>query len=214
MSRFLREEYARMDAYIPGEQPRDMQYIKLNTNENPYPPAPAVTMVLNREDTENLRLYSDPSCGSLKEKLAALYGAATENIFIGNGSDDILNFLFMAYSREKGVAYPDISYGFYAVYAALYGADSRVIPLKEDFSIVCQDYCGIDKMVVIANPNAPTGLSIPRTEMEKIIASNPQSLSIWSNHICADCRISYFSVIICICPSWPMSLRKNWEVRL
>ena len=176
MSRFLGAQYARMDAYTPGEQPRDMQYIKLNTNENPYPPAPAVTGLLSSEDTKNLRLYSDPTCAVLKEKLSALYGVKKENIFVGNGSDDILNFLFMAYSREKGVTFADITYGFYSVYAALYGAESAVIPLKEDFSVDYRDYCDAGKMVVIANPNAPTGLSLPRAEMEKIIASNPQSV--------------------------------------
>ncbi len=176
MSRFLNKDYETMQAYIPGEQPRDMAYIKLNTNENPYPPATSVLKAIGEAEIENLRLYSDPTCFGLKEKLASLYGVKSENVFVGNGSDDILNFLFMAYSREKGVAFADITYGFYSVYATLYGAETEVIPLEADFSIDPAKYCGIDKMVVIANPNAPTGLSLPVAQIEKIVATNPDSI--------------------------------------
>ena len=176
MSRFLNPTYEKMNAYVPGEQPRDMAYIKLNTNENPYPPAPAVFAALGKGEIENLRLYSDPTCLGLKHKLASLYGVKTENVFIGNGSDDILNFLFMAYSRDKGVAFADITYGFYSVYSSLYGADAEVIPLQEDFSIDYTHYFNKNKMVVIANPNAPTGLALPLSQIEEIVASNPDSI--------------------------------------
>ena len=176
MSRFLKKTYEQMQAYIPGEQPRDMAYIKLNTNENPYPPAPSVLKAMGEEEISNLRLYSDPTCLGLKEKLASLYGVKTENVFVGNGSDDILNFLFMAYAREKGVAFADITYGFYSVYATLYGAEAEIIPLKDDFSIDYTQYLAKDKMVVIANPNAPTGLCLPLSQIEEILASNPDSM--------------------------------------
>ncbi len=176
MSRFLRESYESMTAYVPGEQPRDMAYIKLNTNENPYPPAPAVVKAMGEVEIENLRLYSDPACLGLKQKLASLYAVETENVFVGNGSDDILNFLFMAYSREKGVAFADITYGFYSVYSTLYGAEAEIILLREDFSIDYTRYLGKDKMVVIANPNAPTGLALPLAQIEEIVASNPDSV--------------------------------------
>lgn len=176
MSRFLKKEMEALVAYTPGEQPRDMQYIKLNTNESPFPPAPGVLSAIKREDIENLRLYSDPTCKALKEKLAALYGVKAENMFVGNGSDEILNFAFMAYSQEHGVAFPDISYGFYSVFADLCCADARVVPLKDDFSLDYKDYCNSGKMVVIANPNAPTGLVIGLFEIEEILKSNPDTV--------------------------------------
>ena len=176
MSRFIAKEYKDLSAYVPGEQPRDMQYIKLNTNENPYPPAPAVVNAITAEDIRLLRLYSDPTCKALKEKIADLEGVSAENVFIGNGSDEVLSFLFMAYAKDFGVAFPDISYGFYSVYAALYGAEAAVIPLKEDFTVDCDAYCGLNKMVVIANPNAPTGISAPVSALEKIVVSNPDTV--------------------------------------
>ena len=116
MSRYLKQQYQKLEAYTPGEQPRDMQYIKLNTNESPYPPAPSVVAALDGEQVEQLRLYSDPTAKGLKEKLAALYGVESENIFLSNGSDDILNFCFMAYGA-RGAAFADITYGFYPVFA-------------------------------------------------------------------------------------------------
>ena len=160
MSRFLSGQYQSLEAYTPGEQPRDMQYIKLNTNESPYPPAPSVVEAMTAEQVELLRLYSDPTAKGLKEKLAGLYEVAPENVFVSNGSDEVLNFAFMAFG-EKGVVFPDISYGFYEVYAQLYRLEQEKIPLKEDFSIDYRDYCGKGRMVVIANPNAPTGMSLP-----------------------------------------------------
>jgi len=175
MSRFLDEKFASLDAYTPGEQPRDQQYIKLNTNESPYPPAPSVVAAVNPEQVELLRLYSDPTAKGLKEKLAKLYGVAPETVFVSNGSDEVLNFAFMAFGG-KGVVFPDISYGFYPVYGDLYGLDCRKIPLKADFSIDPAEYCGVGKMVVIANPNAPTGLSIPLWQIEEILKTNPDSV--------------------------------------
>ena len=176
MSRFLKDCYQPLEAYTPGEQPRDMVYIKLNTNESPYPPAPSVVEKLSRVDIENLRLYSDPTCKVLKEKLAGLYGLQPENIFICNGSDDILNFLFMAFPGAKGVSFPDISYGFYSVYAELHGEEARKVPLKEDFSLDYADYLRNDSLVVIANPNAPTGMTISVAQIEQILKANPDNV--------------------------------------
>lgn len=175
MSKFLNAQFQALEAYTPGEQPRDMQYIKLNTNESPYPPAPSVVSAMTAEQVELLRLYSDPTAKGLKEKLAGLYGVKPENIFVSNGSDEILNFSFMAFGG-KGVVFPDISYGFYPVYGDLYQLDYREIPLKEDFSVDYRDYCGVNKMVVIANPNAPTGMTISVAQIEEILKSNPDSL--------------------------------------
>lgn len=175
MSRFLQERYQALEAYTPGEQPRDMQYIKLNTNESPYPPAPSVVAAMTGEQVELLRLYSDPTAKGLKEKLAEVYGVKPENVFVSNGSDEVLNFSFMAFGG-KGVVFPEISYGFYEVYGQLYGLDCEKVPLKEDFSIDHRDYCGKNKMVVIANPNAPTGMSISTAQIEEILCSNPDAL--------------------------------------
>lgn len=175
MSRFLNKQYASLEAYTPGEQPRDQQYIKLNTNESPYPPAPAVLAAVDEEQVALLRLYSDPTAKGLKEKLAKLYSVRPENVFVSNGSDEILNFAFMAFGGS-GAVFPDISYGFYQVYGDLYGISYEKIPLKEDFSIDYRDYCGVNKMVVIANPNAPTGMSQPVWQIEEIVKSNPENL--------------------------------------
>ena len=171
MSRYLKEELQVLRAYTPGEQPQDQVYIKLNTNESPYPPAPSVAAAITRQEVEQLRLYSDPTGAELKGKLAGLYGVEPENVFLSNGSDEVLNFAFLAFGAE-GVAYPDISYGFYQVFAQLYQLDAVEIPLKEDFTVDYRDYCGIGRMVVLANPNAPTGRSIPVAEIRQICQTN------------------------------------------
>ena len=175
MSRFLNQQYQSLEAYTPGEQPRDQQYIKLNTNESPYPPAPSVVEAMTAEQVELLRLYSDPTAKNLKEKLAGLYGVKPENVFVSNGSDEVLNFSFMAFGGG-GVVFPDISYGFYEVYAELYGINAEKIPLEADFSVDYQKYCGKNKMVVIANPNAPTGMTIPVWQIEEIVKTNPDAV--------------------------------------
>ena len=176
MSRFLKTCYHSLEAYTPGEQPRDMVYIKLNTNESPYPPAPSVVAAMNAQQVENLRLYSDPTGLSLKQKLAELYSLTPENIFISNGSDDILNFAFMAFADSRGAAFADITYGFYPVYGELHGVQVDIIPLEEDFSLDYQKYCGLNKMIVIANPNAPTGMEIPLWQIEEILKTNSDAV--------------------------------------
>lgn len=175
MSRFLDEKFSGLKEYVPGEQPRDKKYIKLNTNESPFPPSSSVLEAVNSEEVKNLRLYSDPSNKALKEKLAEIYKVGPDNIYVSNGSDDILNFAFMAFG-DRGAAFPDITYGFYKVFAKLYGIDSQVIPLEEDFSIDEKKYFGLDKLIVIANPNAPTGLSLSLDKIEKIVSSNKDSV--------------------------------------
>ena len=175
MSRFLNQQYQSLEAYTPGEQPRDQQYIKLNTNESPYPPAPSVVEAMTAEQVELLRLYSDPTAKNLKEKLAGLYGVKPENVFVSNGSDEVLNFSFMAFGGG-GVVFPDISYGFYEVYAELYGINAEKIPLESDFSIDYRKYCGKNKLGVIANPNAPTGMTISVRQIEEIVKTNPDAV--------------------------------------
>lgn len=174
MSKYLNARFGNLEAYVPGEQPRDMVYVKLNTNESPYPPAPSVLDAVNRAEVEKLRLYSDPECTVLREKLAALYKVGKENIYLANGSDDILNFAFMAFcDADHGAVFPEISYGFYQVFADLHGIPATRVPLCEDFSINHRDYCGRDGMIVIANPNAPTGMALSTAQIEEILQSNP-----------------------------------------
>jgi len=175
MSRFINQKFAKLEAYTPGEQPKDMQYIKLNTNESPFPPSEGVLRAVSTEEISKLNLYPDPVCKSLKESLAQRYSVKPENVFVSNGSDDILNFSFMAFcnDQEHPVKFPEISYGFYRVYAELYGVRYTAVPLKEDFSICVEDYLGNNANVVIANPNAPTGLTLSHDEIERIVRENP-----------------------------------------
>lgn len=175
MSRLLKENYQKLEAYTPGEQPKDSEYIKLNTNESPFPPSPGVLDALKKEDIENLRLYSDPTMSALREKLAQLYDVKSENIYLSNGSDDILNFVFMGFS-QNGAVFPDITYGFYSVFSELYGVDYEEIPLTEDFRVNYKDYINKDKLIVIANPNAPTGDCLGVWEIEEIVMNNPDNL--------------------------------------
>lgn len=172
MSRFLNTKYADLEAYTPGEQPRDKQYIKLNTNESPYPPSPQVLAALTGQDLEDLRLYSDPEGTALREKLASLYGCQPGNVFLSNGSDDILNFAFMAFAQD-GAVFPGLTYSFYPVFADLHKVPYTTVPLKEDFTVDVEGLCGTGKFTVLANPNAPTGIALPLSEVEKILASNP-----------------------------------------
>ena len=172
MSRYLSKKYQPLEAYTPGEQPRDMRYVKLNTNECPYPPAPGVVEAVQRE-AARLQLYSDPTCADLRDALAARYGVRRENVYAANGSDDILNFAFMAFAGDGAPAfYPDISYGFYPVYAALHGCASRVVPLRDDFSIDPADYANLGGFIAIANPNAPTGMALTCAQIEDILRTN------------------------------------------
>ena len=172
MSSFLHTKYQVLEAYTPGEQPRDKQYIKLNTNESPYPPSQAVLTALGREDIQDLRLYSDPEGKALKLALARLYGMGADQVFLSNGSDDILNFAFMAFGQD-GAVFPDLTYSFYPVFADLHGVPYSTVPLHEDFTVDVPGLSGTGKLTVLANPNAPTGIALPLSEVEKIIASNP-----------------------------------------
>ncbi len=175
MSRFMTDRLSSMDSYVPGEQPRDMDYIKLNTNESPYPPSDRVIEAINAKEASDLRLYPDPECKYLKKALADNFSVESKNVFVSNGSDDILNFAFMAFS-SNGICFPDISYGFYEVFARLHGAAFIKIPLKEDFTIDYKDYMARDTMIAIANPNAPTGIALELCEIEEIVKSNPDSV--------------------------------------
>lgn len=173
MSTFLKEEYKTFEAYTPGEQPQDMQYIKLNTNEAPFAHPEAVKRCLDGK-IDLLCRYPDPTVKVLREKLAALYGVNKENVFVSNGSDDILNFAVMAFAKKA--CFADITYGFYPVVCDLHGIEYEKIPLKEDFTICADDYKNKDAMILIANPNAPTGIALGLDDIEKIVSENKDNV--------------------------------------
>jgi histidinol-phosphate aminotransferase len=178
MSRFLSEKYATLTPYVPGEQPRDMKYVKLNTNESPFPPSARVVAAAERE-AGRLNLYSDPECTALKLAAAKLYGVEPKNVLPVNGSDEILYFAFLAFGDKMNpFAFADISYGFYPVYAQFCNVPSRQIPLTAEFEIDYRDYLGIAEHVLIANPNAPTGTCLPPCQVEEIVRSNPDRVVI------------------------------------
>ena len=178
MSNFFSKRFQNLIPYTPGEQPRDMQYIKLNTNESPFPPSPKVAEAVTTE-AQKLQLYSDPDCKALTRAIAELYQVKPNQVIAVNGSDEVLNFAFMAFADEDHpLAFADITYGFYPVFAELNRIPYREIPLREDFSICADDYIGIPNTVVIANPNAPTGKCLPLSEIERIVASDPNRVVI------------------------------------
>ncbi len=176
MSRYIDSAYSALKEYVPGEQPKDKKYIKLNTNESPYPPSPSVIKAISSEEVSDLRLYSDPESSALKKAIAEIYGVDSKNVFVSNGSDDILNFAFMLYGKISGAVYPEISYGFYKVFCDLYGIEKNEVPLKEDFTIDKSKFMNTGKLTVIANPNAPTGIEMNSSDIEEIIASNKDSI--------------------------------------
>ena len=172
MSRFFSEKYSSLKAYVPGEQPRDRKFIKLNTNENPFPPARAVGEAV-REAAGRLQLYSDTESTLLKAKMAEILGLSPENLLMTNGSDEALNFAFMAFCDENRPAvFPDITYGFYPVFAQINRVPFRTVPLAEDWSVRPEDYRGAEGPVFIANPNAPTGVFLPLPQVEEILRRN------------------------------------------
>ncbi len=178
MIQYANDRVAALDAYVPGEQPRDMKYIKLNTNESPFPPSPLVTARLSGEEAR-FNLYPDPTCASLAAAVSATYGVKDENLIFTNGSDEILNFALLAFcDGSRGLVFPDITYGLYPVLCEMYGIPYRKIPVGDDFSVNPRDYCGVRQNVIIANPNAPTGLCLPVSDIEMIVKSNPGNVVI------------------------------------
>ena len=176
MSRFFSEKYAALVPYVPGEQPKKQRFIKLNTNESPFPPSP-LAVELAAKAAQSFQLYSDPECRELVSAACDYYGVGKDEILFTNGSDEILNFAFMAFCDKLHPAvFPDITYGFYPVFAELNGVPFETIPLAEDFSLRVEDYVGIHKTIFIANPNAPTGLTISLADIERIVASNPDNV--------------------------------------
>ena len=182
MSRFLNSRYRDLEPYTPGEQPQDQKYLKLNTNESPFPPAQTAQKNA-AEAAKSLNLYSDPDCRVLSDALAGRLSAdsgvklTSENLIITNGSDEVLNFAFMTFcGSEKPAVFPDVTYGFYPVFADMNGVPAREIPLSEEFRINTADYIGAGGTIFIANPNAHTGVALTRGQIEEILAGNPENL--------------------------------------
>lgn len=176
MSRFFSEKYAALIPYTPGEQPQDQQYVKLNTNESPFPPSEkALRAALDA--LRPLQLYSDPECRRLREKLAARYGVAPDEVTVTNGSDEALNFCFMAFcDGAHGAVFPNISYGFYPVFAQVNNVPYEELPLTADFSVDPAAYVGAGRTIFLANPNAPTGKALSPAEIETILRGNPDNV--------------------------------------
>lgn len=174
MKKYWSRRIRNMVPYVPGEQPKDKSFIKLNTNESPYPPSPLALEALRASADERLRLYPDQESGELRNAAASLHGLKPEQVFPGNGSDEVLAFCFQAFfDPERPLLFADITYTFYSVYVNYFGLTAEQIPLNEDYSLPTADFCGRNcGGVVIANPNAPTGRAVPLEDIRKILDSN------------------------------------------
>jgi len=176
MSKYFSEKRKGLVAYVPGEQPQDKGYVKLNTNESPFPPSPfAVRMA--RQEAAGLNLYSDPECRTLTKVAASYFGVKEEEVIFTNGSDEVLDFAFLAFCDENTPAvFPDVTYGFYPVFAKLHGVPYREIPLTESFRVDPEAYRAAKGTIFIANPNAPTGVALTLKEVEEIVKSNREKV--------------------------------------
>lgn len=176
MSRYWSKIVKELDPYVPGEQPRDRRYIKLNTNENPYPPSPSVIAAIRHAANDLLKLYPDPSCQELRDTLAQYYGVEPRNIFVGNGSDEILALAFFTFfKQDEPILFPDVTYSFYDAYCNLFSIQARRIPVGEDFRIDLSEYVEPNGGIIFANPNALTAHCLPLSEIEGLLERNTGS---------------------------------------
>ncbi|BCG58741.1 histidinol-phosphate transaminase [Paenibacillus sp. URB8-2] len=179
MNKYWSETIKGIAPYVPGEQPRAGRLVKLNTNENPYPPSPKVLEAMREAVTDKLRLYPDPNCSRLRETASRHYGIPAEQIFAGNGSDEILAFCFKAFfDPGDTILFPDITYNFYEVYGELFGVSYRTVPLTESFDVPVEEFIPSNDGVILANPNAPTGKTISLEDIESLIKRNRQAVVI------------------------------------
>jgi len=177
MSRFWSPVVQTLTPYVPGEQPQMQRLVKLNTNESPYGPSPKALAAINSQTNDGLRLYPDPEGAGLKQAIAKLHGLNPNQVFLGNGSDEVLAHVFVGLLKQnKPVHFPDITYSFYPVYCKLFGIEYQTIPLGNDFEINTSDFSKPNGGVIFPNPNAPTGRSIARSEIEKLLAKNKDSV--------------------------------------
>lgn len=177
MSRFWSPFVNDLVPYVPGEQPKLDNLIKLNTNENPFGPSPQVLAAITAATNDALRLYPAPDADSLKATIAEYYGVQANQVFVGNGSDEVLAHVFNGLLRHgKPVLFPDISYSFYPVYCGLYGIEAKTLPLAEDFTLNVADYAQPNGGIIFPNPNAPTGIALPLEQIEQLLRANPESV--------------------------------------
>ena len=177
MSRFWSPVVQTLTPYIPGEQPQMQRLVKLNTNESPYGPSPKALAAINTENNEDLRLYPDPEGAVLKQAIAQLHGLDPTQVFLGNGSDEVLAHVFAGLLKQsKPVCFPDITYSFYPVYCKLFGIDYQTMPLGENFEIQTADYKAPNGGIIFPNPNAPTGRAVARSEIEALLSLNKDSV--------------------------------------
>jgi histidinol-phosphate aminotransferase len=177
MSRYWSKLVHGLTPYVPGEQPKLPNLVKLNTNENPYPPSPKALAALRGEVGDNLRLYPDPASDRLRGAIAALHGLTPAQVFVGNGSDEVLAHAFQALLKQDApLLFPDITYSFYPVYCGLYGIDYQNVALSESFEIRIEDYLRPNGGIIFPNPNAPTGMALPLAEIERLLESNMDSV--------------------------------------
>ncbi len=177
MSRFWSPVVQTLTPYVPGEQPQMQRLVKLNTNESPYGPSPKALAAIEAQNTADLRLYPDPEGTALKQAIAKLHGLDANQVFVGNGSDEVLAHVFAGLLKQsKPVHFPDITYSFYPVYCKLFGINAQIVPLDENFEIKTADYQAPNGGIIFPNPNAPTGRSIPRSEIEALVLRNKDSV--------------------------------------
>ncbi|WP_180006093.1 histidinol-phosphate transaminase [Acinetobacter sp. YH12237] len=178
--RFWSPEVRELEPYVPGEQPKIQNLLKLNTNENPYPPSPKVVEAVQKvleNSADALRLYPDPDASELKQAIAKQQNVAVGNVFVGNGSDEVLAHIFKAFFvQEQPLLYPDVTYSFYPVYSQFFGVKTKILPLNDDFEIVVDDYKQANGGIIITNPNAPTSIALGLSAIEEILQANPNSV--------------------------------------
>lgn len=179
MSKYWSELTKKLEPYVPGEQPKDKKYVKLNTNENPFPPSPKVKEILHNLDYDDLKLYPDPNSDLLKDSIAKYYDVDRKKVFVGNGSDEVIAFAFMAFfNPEKPILFPDISYSFYEVYANIFNIQYNEVSLNADFEIPVEEFCKENGGIIIPNPNAPTGIALSLEQIEEILKNNTDNVVI------------------------------------
>lgn len=177
MSQYWSDIVHRLTPYVPGEQPKLQNLVKLNTNENPYGPSPKVIAALQAEAADSLRLYPDPDSSRLKVAIADYHSLQSSQVFVGNGSDEVLAHVFQALLKhDQPMLFPDITYSFYPVYCGLYGIEYETVPLNGQFEIAVQDYVRPNGGIIFPNPNAPTGIPLPLADIERLLQANTQSV--------------------------------------
>ncbi|MEP9318058.1 histidinol-phosphate transaminase [Pseudomonas sp. LABIM340] len=177
MSKFWSPFVKELVPYVPGEQPKLAKLVKLNTNENPYGPSPKVVAAIQAELNDTLRLYPDPNADRLKQTIAEYHGVKTSQVFVGNGSDEVLAHAFHAlFQHGKPLLFPDVTYSFYPVYCGLYGIDFEALPLDEQFQIRVDEYARPNGGIIFPNPNAPTGCLLPLEAIERLLQASPDSV--------------------------------------